>query len=99
MYFVMLLAHPKPQHPEYGETDGAYASCWVDAHDAVVAESRARSLLDEVGWDTEEVEESYAVQRQQYESDPKTLSLYDQALQDGVVASLHSWPVGGDEEV
>lgn len=98
MYFVLLLSYPKPDHPECGETGGAYAACWVDSLDAVVAESRARSLLEELGWDTEDVDESYPVERAQYESDSQKLALYDQALQDGVVITLHTWPVGGDDD-
>ena len=70
MYFVMLGVTPKPSNREYGVTDGAYATCWVATDDSVVAESQARSLLEDTGWDVTEVEEAYPVKRDRYLTDP-----------------------------
>ena len=98
MYFVMLGVTPKPSNREYGVTDGAYATCWVATDDSVVAESQARSLLEDTGWDVTEVEEAYPVKRDRYLTDPVTLGRFDQASVDGVVVTLHTWPVGAPDD-
>ena len=97
MYFVMLLAHPKPSDA-YGQIDGAYAACFVDAGSAAEAERQVRQALDAGGWDTEAVEELRVVTREQYAEDPDTLAKFDQALADGLMMTLHTWPVGAADE-
>ena len=99
MYFLVLAAHPKPDNPEYGATDGAFASCWIRAASADEAERIARGALEEARWDTEEVDQApRAIRRHEYFGDPDTLDLFDQAEQDGVAITLHTWPVGAPEE-
>src|SRR3712207_2774441 len=79
MYFVMLLAHPKPSHDAYGQVDGAYAACFVDTGSAAEAEHQVRQALDATGWDTEAVEELRVVTREEYAEDPDTLAKFDRA--------------------
>jgi hypothetical protein len=98
VYFVMLGVTPKPSNEEYGVTDGAYAACWVATDDSIVAESRSRSLLEDIGWDVTEVEEAYSVTRDRYVADPVSLGRFDQASVDGVVITLHSWPLGAPDD-
>jgi hypothetical protein len=99
MYFLVLAAHPKADNPEYGSIDGAFASCWVKAISPEEAESAARSLLDDHGWHTEELEEPpRTIGREDYVEEPAKLALYDQAVLDGFVMSLHTWPVGAPDE-
>jgi hypothetical protein len=98
MYFLVLAAHPKTDNPKYGSVDGAFASCWVKAISAEEAVSAARSLLEDHGWHTEELdEEPRVIGREDYSGDPEKLALYDQANLDGFVVSLHTWPVGASE--
>ena len=98
MYFVMLGATPKPSHDEYGVTDGAYAACWVATEDPAAAESQACSLLDDLGWDVTEVEEVYPVTRDRYAEDSESLERFDRARVDGIVVTLHTWPVGAPDD-
>ena len=94
----MLHAHPRPDSNEYGETDAAWASCFVKTTDLVEAEMRARAFLADAGWDTELLEESKLVSREDLAGNVDALEKFDQALIDGVVVTLHSWDVGAPDE-
>jgi len=45
MYFLIIEAHPKPDHASYGIVEGAYVSLFVNAVSAAVAERNARDLI------------------------------------------------------
>lgn len=99
MYFLVLVAHPKPTSADYGVEDGAYAACWANAPDAETAELQARVLLGDIGWDADEVDQAPRfVERHQYDGEPTKLARFDQALQDGVVITLNTWPVGAPDD-
>jgi hypothetical protein len=98
MYLVNLEAHPKPDSEAYGTVSGAQAVCWVDTHDPDEAERRSRLTLAEAGWDTEEVNELRRITRDEFVSAQISLDRFDQALTDGIVVSLHTWPVGAPDE-
>jgi hypothetical protein len=98
MYWLMLYAHPKPSSEDYGASDAGWASCFVNTDDASTAESRARELIDKCGWDSEEIEESKLVRREDFRDNASSLATYDQALLDGAVVTLHVWDVGAPDE-
>ena len=99
MYFLVLVAHPKPNSVDYGADDGAYAACWANAPDAETAELQARVLLSDIGWDSDEVDQAPRfVEREEYAGDPTKLARFDQALTDGVVITLNMWPVEAPDE-
>ena len=98
MQFLSILVHPRTDSDEYGVVDGAYAACWVNEPTLELAEAAARAFLEASGWDAEEVEEAYSVNRERYLEQERSLSLFDQALTDGVVVTLHTWPVGAPED-
>jgi hypothetical protein len=98
LIFINIEAHPKPDSEDYGIVSGAQAACWVDTDDPHVAERRVRKLLDESGWDTEALEEARLVTREEYEGAPDSLKYFDQAVRDGIVVSMHTWPVGAPDE-
>ena len=98
MYFVNLEAHPKPDSEAYGTVSGAQAVCWVATDSPVVAEQQARATLADAGWDTEELEELRPVTRDDFMHSPVSLDRFDQALTDGIVVTLHKWPVGAPDE-
>jgi hypothetical protein len=98
MYLVNLEAHPKPDSEAYGTISGAQAVCWVDTDDPEEAERRSRTTLAEAGWDTEDVEELRPITREDFMHAQVSLDRFDQALTDGIVVSLHTWPVGAPDE-
>ncbi|MHB1299046.1 MAG: hypothetical protein ACYC0B_11010 [Gemmatimonadaceae bacterium] len=98
MFWLMLYAHPRFDHAEYGVTDAAWASCFVRDDLPEDAEALARESLLKAGWDTEQLEEIRRVSRDMYIELPDMLEKYDQAIIDGVVVTLHTVPVGAPEE-
>jgi len=98
VYFVNLEAHPKPNSEAYGTISGAQAACWVATDSPAVAEERARATLADAGWDTEELEELRPVTRDDFVQSPDSLERFDQAIMDGIVITLHTWPVGAPDE-
>ena len=99
MFFLVLVAHPKPTSADYGVDDGGYAACWANAPDAETAELQARVLLSDIGWESDEVDQPpRVVERGEYAGDPTKLAKFDQALIDGVVITLNTWPVGAPDE-
>jgi hypothetical protein len=91
MYFIIIEATPQRTHPRHDEFAGAFAACWVATDDPAVAESEARSVLADAGWEARTVDEHHPVQRERYLGDAERLRCYDQALIDGVCISLNTW--------
>jgi len=98
MYFVMLEASPKPLHPAYGKTDGAFAAVFVNESVHAAAEAAATAFVEEHGWDVIEVNEAYPVEIDQYPVGDSSRDHFEQALLDGVVATFNTWPVGAPED-
>jgi hypothetical protein len=95
LHYFRYEASPQPSHPHYGELDGAFINCWVNEPTASLAESVACAAVDEAGWDIVDCEESRHVDREEY-LDSDSLEYFDQAITDGVVLVIHSWPIGGE---
>jgi hypothetical protein len=99
MYFLIVEAHPKPDHASYGTVDGAYVSVFVDAVSAAAAEHNARELIAGAGWHCDELdEEPRWIDRAQLEGNAESLERFDQASLDGIVATFNEWPVGAPDE-
>ena len=98
MFRLVYLAHPKPSHDDYGDVDGAYATCWVNDPTESLADSRARDFLEEIGWDVESLDEAEDVSEVEYPADSEARDRVDQARIDGIVVSLHQWPVSASDD-
>ena len=98
MFFFTFLAHPKPTHAEYGSVDGAYVACWVNEPVEAAAEQVAREAIEALAWDVEERDTGFPVSIENYEPGTESRALYEQAIVDGVVLTVHRWPVGAPDE-
>ena len=98
MRFFMFRTHPKPSHAEYGVVDGAYVSCWVADPVSSSAETAARGLIEEAGWDVESLDESYPTSLDDYGADDPSRPYVQQAAVDGIYAIFHRWPVGAPDD-
>lgn len=98
MYFLVFEIRPLPSSPDHGQIGGAFASCWVAADDGATAEREARQLLEEHGWQVGDgpPDECYAVTRDRYAGDDARLARFDRAAAEGIVITLHTWPVGAE---
>jgi len=61
-----------------------------------LAELAARAMIEADGWDVLGREESRSVEREEYLR-TNSLEYFDQAIADGVVLVIHTWPIGGDQ--
>ena len=85
-------------HDDYGEVDGAYATCWVNEPTVALADAQARAFLEELGWDIEEREEALRVQASDYPLASEGQDRIEQARLDGLVVTLHRWAVGAPDD-
>ena len=98
MYTFTFIAHPKPSHPEYGELDGAYATVFVNDVVPESAEAAARELVEDAGWDIEELDDWAPMNPGDDAPGTKWHEYYAQARIDGICALFNTWPVGGADE-
>jgi hypothetical protein len=71
VFFITLEASAKPSHPDYGEVDGAFASCWVNEPTAGLAEAVAREGVEANGWDVVELDKVREISRAEYADHPE----------------------------
>lgn len=99
MFYLVLAVHPHADNPEHGTTEGGFATCWVRASLPAEAESVARGILVESGWEVEEViEDPRPIAREEYADDAAKLELIDEAEREGVAMTLHTWEVGAHDD-
>ena len=99
MYFLIIEAHPKPDHASYGIVEGAYVSLFVNAVSAAVAERNARDLIAGTGWYSGQLdEEAHWIDRADLDGNAESLERFDQACSDGIVATFNQWPVGAPDD-
>ena len=98
LFLVTIEARPEPDSAEYGEVDGAFVNCWVDADDLRSAERRAVALIQEDGCRPHRFDVWELVSRATYEgrepSDdgPDLREVVAQAFTDGEVCVFRTWP-------
>lgn len=97
MFFLSFEVRPKPEHPSYGEVDGAFAATFVNETSLGQAEIVARKFIDEVGWEIEGLDDSHRVALESLPRSHPAYAKVQQALSDGIVVTFHQWPVGADD--
>ena len=98
MFFLTFLAVPTSDAKEFHESGGAYVSCWIQSGDRSAAEQRARDLIQDYGWSVEGLEEGAIVTSADYDRDDEDREFYEQALVEGEVLVLNTWPRGEEED-
>jgi hypothetical protein len=78
--------------------DGAYVSLFVNEPVQSAAEVVAAVLIEQRGWEIEELDEAYPVELGRYPPGHPGRVLFEQAQLDGAVARFHKWPVGAPDE-
>ena len=97
MYTFTFITHPKPSHRRYGEVDGAYATVFVNDPVAESAGAAARGLIEDAGWDVEELDDWGPMNPGDDAPGTEWAEHYAQARQDGICAVFHTWPVGAPD--
>ena len=66
--------------------------------DRFQAESRARELIGEYGWQVEALEEGAIVTSESYDEDEEDREFFEQALVEKEVLVFNTWPPESEEE-
>ena len=96
---MIVVSHhvlPKPSHPDYNTIGGAYAVAFVNHTDSASAIQMAKSDLDD-HWEIESFCEVSEVTRNTYEEGDECLQYYNQALANGIVTVVYTYPVENNE--
>jgi hypothetical protein len=93
VYRFTFVVFPKPSNPQYGEADGAYAVVFVNEVIAEAAEAAARGLIDQAGWDVEELDDWTPMNPGDDAPGTAWREYFAQAREDGICVAFHTWPV------
>jgi hypothetical protein len=96
-YFFTFLATPTPDAEEFTTSAGAYVDCWIQDEDRDAAQARAADLIDDYGWEVEDLEGEAVVTSADYEAGDENKEFYEQALVEGEVLVFHTWPHEADD--
>lgn len=89
---VTVLARPCAETLQDQFFGGAYINCWIAIPSEAAAISRAEAEVRESGWIPESIEGIVEVAREDYGPDDTERKYFDQAIVDGVVLVVHSFP-------
>jgi hypothetical protein len=78
-------------------SDGAYLNVYATVSSEAEATSIAVTELAAAGWRCLKVQRVTRHTREDYENNPKGLEYFEQALQDGVVLVVHTFPRKGPQ--
>ena len=98
LYVVTVEASPLPG-PDFESTGGAYINVFTTASTEAEALGIASREVAEAGWRFDSVDQVVWVTRANYTDDTTGLEYFEQALIDGIVLVIHSYPPDGDESI
>ncbi len=93
MHFLMIEAHPRPNHPDYGTIDSALVTFYINEALVRAPEATARLYIEGRGWDVAEICESYSLTIDSLEVDHPARRSFEQALVEGMVARFNMRPL------
>ena len=93
MFYFLFDVRPKPGTKEAAEAGGAYVNCWIYRQTENEAKERAHFLIEKDGWIINELQEGREVTEDYYSNNSEGLEHFKQALEDGEVLVINSWPL------
>ena len=96
MYVVSVEASPLAGTNPSSEFGGAYINVYTTSPTETEALTVAAAEVREAGWEIDAVEEIQWVTREDLAGSPEGLRSFEQALVDGVVVVVHTYPPGSD---
>lgn len=97
MFYFLFDVRPKPGTKEAVESGGAFVNCWIQRQTENEASERARFMLEGNNWIINELQESREVDEDYYLDDSEGMEYYKQALTDGEVLVINSYPLEAQE--
>lgn len=91
---VMVNALPQPGTSAFAEYGGATINVYTTELSEQAAVALAMREVAEAGWQLQTVDETYLLTRADImEAAPEGVAYFEQALLDGVVVVIHTYPV------
>lgn len=97
MHYYLFNVRPKPGTKEASECGGAFVNCWIQRPTEDEASERARFMLESNNWIVNELKESREVTEDYYEDESEGMEYFKQALIDGEVLVINSFPLETQE--
>jgi|GEM_PF-1746605 hypothetical protein len=91
VYFLMFHVKPNVDNNEDSVVKGAYANCLILSNTIGEAEAVAILKIKKLDWQIIELEEGYEVTESDYVDNAKDMEMYEQALIDKEVYTLHTY--------
>lgn len=89
----MVDALPQPNTPAFAQCGGATINVYTTGLSEQAALDVAAREVAEAGWQLQAVEETYVLTRSDLaEATPEGVAYFEQALLDGVVVVIHTYP-------
>jgi hypothetical protein len=92
MYFAVIEASPKRGTEAFTLYEGAHVACWVNTTDYKSGRERAVALVNQSGWFVKRVREEKILCGADYEPTHDGLERFNQALIDGEVCVIYTFP-------
>ncbi len=96
LWVITVEASPLPG-PDFESVGGAYINVFTTAPTESEALGIASHEVAAAGWQFDLVDSIAWVTRADYDDGNTALEYFEQALIDGIVLVIHSYPPGGDE--
>ncbi|KRG67548.1 hypothetical protein [Pseudoxanthomonas dokdonensis] len=95
---VMVEALPRPDTPAFAKYGGATINVYTTELSEHAAVELATREVAEAGWQLQAVDETYLLTRAELpEATPEGVAYFEQALLDGVVVVIHTYPATPQE--
>jgi hypothetical protein len=98
LYLITIEALPVPGSKAADTCGGAYINVYTTEPSESAAVQAASREVAEAGWQSRAIEKVVFVTREDYDEDSEGLEYFDQALIDGIVLVVHSFPNTPDDE-
>ena len=97
VYVVTVEAVPAPDSERFATYAGAFINVYVRTSSSDEAIAAATQEVAEAGWVCRSIDEAAFLTREDLCDSPEGSSHFDQAMLDGVVVVIHSFPIAAPD--
>lgn len=91
VFYVIYEMTPIDGSGLEAEYVGAMVRAWVQAESVKVAKNRFIDEMQKAGWEAAQFEEALEVNAEDYEQEPDDFEMFQTAVLEGSVYSIHAW--------
>ncbi|HSZ32405.1 MAG TPA: hypothetical protein VK772_03795 [Puia sp.] len=89
--FLTYHAVPDVNHSDYGQINGAYINCWIEASDLEKAKMISRKTIEDLKWAILSLEDAYPISLSDFAPGSEGKEFHEQALIDKEVYQIHTY--------